>query len=251
MNNKVEKYGNEFQQKSKYIRDELPKHRLNWSKKPELYKTNLNVIETITLPKPEFDKKIKFWDVIINRKSTRRFKNEPITRLKLSLLLFGMTGLTRIFPNFAFRTIPSAGGLYPIEVYLVINNVEVLEKGIYHYNIQNHSLELMKKGDFRITAAKVCLDQQLAFNSAANFLWTAIIERSRWKYLQRCYRYIYLDAGHVGQNFYLIAEALGLGACTIGAIYDDEINELLGIDGINETSIYVGALGKKFKKKKN
>lgn len=70
-------------------------------------------------------------------------------------------------------------------------------------------------------------------------------ERSRWKYLQRCYRYIYLDAGHIGQNFYLNAEALGLGACTIGAIYYDEINDLLGIDGINETCIYVGAIGKK------
>ncbi len=98
-----------------------------------------------------------------------------------------MTGLTHIFSNFAFTTGPSAGGLYPIEVYLVNNNVEVLEKGIYHYNIQNYNLELMKKGDFRITAPKVCLDQQIAFNSAVNFVWTAIIERSRWKYLQRCY----------------------------------------------------------------
>jgi len=80
-----------------------------------------------------------------------------------------------------------------------------------------------------------------------NFVWTAIIEISKWKYLQRCYRYIYLDAGHIGQNFYLIAEALGLGACTIGAIYDDEINELLEIDGNNETTIYVGVMGKKFK----
>ncbi len=76
-------------------------------------------------------------------------------------------------------------------------------------------------------------------------MWTAIIERSKWKYLQRCYRYIYMDAGHIGQNFYLIAEALGLGACTIGAIYDDEINDLLEIDGINETAIYIGVIGKK------
>ncbi|KKL58819.1 hypothetical protein LCGC14_2221510, partial [marine sediment metagenome] len=73
MDNKVEKYGYLFQQKSKYIRNRLPQHRLNWSKKPELYKTNLNVIKTIPLPKPEFDKGIKVWDVIINRKSTRKF----------------------------------------------------------------------------------------------------------------------------------------------------------------------------------
>jgi len=75
---------------------------------------------------------------------------------------------------------------------------------------------------------------------------TAVVERSNLKYIQICYLYIYLYAGHIFQNFYLLAEALGLGACTIGAIYDDEINELLGIDGTNETVIYVGVIGIKF-----
>jgi len=236
--------GDNFQRKSKYIRNRLPQHRLDWERKPESYKTYPNAIKTIKLPNPKFNEDIKFWDVIINRKSSRNFKNEPITQEQLSLLLFGMTGLTRIFPNYAFRTIPSAGGLYPIEVYPVINNVENFKKGIFHYNIPKHSLELVKDGDFRSGVAKGCLDQNIAYKSAVNFIWTAIIERSKWKYLQRCYRYIYLDAGHIGQNFYLIAEALGLGACTIGAIYDDELNELLDIDGINETTIYVGVIGK-------
>jgi len=241
-----ENYGDNFQRKSKYIRNHLPQHRLDWARKPESYKTYPNAIKTIKLPHPKFDENVKFWDVIINRKSSRSFKNEPITQEQLSLLLFGMTGLTRIFPNFAFRAVPSAGGLYPIEVYLVINNVENFEKGIFHYNIPKHSLELVKNGDFRSEVAKGCLDQNIAYKSAVNFIWTAIIERSKWKYLQRCYRYIYLDAGHIGQNFYLIAEALGLGACTIGAIYDDEINKLLDIDGINETTIYVGVIGINF-----
>ena len=243
----TEKYGDNFQEKSKYIRNQLPQHRLDWSHKPETYKIYPKAIKTIKLTTPSFDEDINFWRVIIERKSTRKFKNEPITLEQLSLLLFGMTGLTRIFPQFAFRTVPSAGGLYPIEVYPVINNVENLEKGIYHYNISNHNLELLKIGDFRIEVAKGCLDQRIAFTSAVNFIWTAIIERSKWKYLQRCYRYIYLDAGHIGQNFYLIAEALGLGACTIGAIFDDELNQLLEIDGVNETAIYVGVIGKKLK----
>jgi len=246
MNNKMEKFGDNFQHKSKYLRNQLPGHRLDWSIKPETYKTYPKAIKTIKLPKPEFDNEIKFWQVVVNRKSTRKFKNEPITQFELNLFLYGMTGLTRVFPQFAFRTIPSAGGLYPIEVYPVINNVRDIEQGIYHYNISNHSLEFLKKGDFRVEVARGCLDQQIAYNSAVNFVWTAMIERSKWKYLQRCYRYIYLDAGHIGQNFYLIAEALGLGGCTIGAIYDDELNELLEIDGINETAIYVGVVGKKF-----
>lgn len=247
MINQLKKYGDDFQFKSKYIRNKLPRHQLDWAIKPEPYKTYPDAIKTIKLPPPEFDKEIRFWHVVLNRQSTREFKNEPISLKQLSLLLFGMNGLTRVFPHVAFRTTPSAGGLYPIEVYPVINNVEDLEQGLYHYNIPKHNLELMKDGDFRLKITKGCLDQQIAFKSTVNFVWTAIIERSRWKYLQRCYRYIYMDVGHIGQNFYLIAEALGLGACTIGAIYDDEINELLEIDGINETAIYVGVVGKKFK----
>ena len=104
-------------------------------------------------------------------------------------------------------------------------------------------LELLKKGDFKQKVATGCLDQTIAYNSAVNFIWTAVIERSKWKYLQRCYRYIYLDAGHIGQNLYLVAEALGLGACTIGAIYDDELNQILKLDGIEESAIYMSVVG--------
>ncbi len=245
MNNQFEKYGENFQQKSKYIRNQLPRHQLDWSKKPDSFKSYPDAKKSIKLPDPEFNKDIRFWKVILNRQSIRKFKNEPITLNQLSLLLFGMTGLTRIYPQVAFRTVPSAGGLYPIEIYPMINNVESIEQGIYHYNIAKHCLELLKDGDFRGDVTKACLDQIMAYNSAINFIWTANIERSSWKYLQRCYRYIYIDAGHIGQNFYLIAEALGLGACTIGAIYDDELNNLISIDGIHETAIYVGVIGKK------
>ncbi|MFW9987407.1 MAG: SagB/ThcOx family dehydrogenase [Candidatus Odinarchaeota archaeon] len=246
MDNQIENYGDNFQQKSKYIRNKLPQHRLNWQNKPKTFKIYPNAIKTIKLEEPVFDEQIKFWKVVLSRKSTRKFKQEPIKQSHISQLLYGMTGLTRISPQVAFRTVPSAGGLFPIEVYTIINNVEELEKGLYHYNIAQHMLELLKEGDFRAEIAKGCLDQQMVYNSAVSFVWTAVIERSKWKYLQRCYRYIYLDAGHIGQNFYLIAEALGLGACTIGAIYDDEINDLLEIDGINETAIYVGITGQKF-----
>ncbi|MFX0003557.1 MAG: SagB/ThcOx family dehydrogenase [Candidatus Hodarchaeota archaeon] len=245
MNNQSENYGDFFQQKSKYLRHNLPRHQLDWLKKPNSFKVYPDAKKTIKLPDPEFDKEIRFWDVVLKRQSTRKFKDEPLTISDLSLLLFGMSGLTRFFPQGAFRTVPSAGGLYPIEVYPVINNVENLNSGIYHYHIVKHSLELLKEGDFRTDIAKACLDQQMAFNSAVNFIWTAIISRSKWKYLQRCYRYIYMDVGHIGQNFYLIAEALNLGACTIGAIYDNELNALLDIDGVHETAIYVGVIGKK------
>ena len=244
MSNK-ENYGDNFQQKSKYQRNNLPQHYLDWEHKPNEYKTYPEAIKSIKLPDPQFDNEINFWEVIRNRRSIRNFKSESLSLMDLSLLLFGMMGITRNFPQFAFRTTPSAGGLFPIETYAVINNILNIDQGVYHYNVQNHALECFKVGDYRKETMSGCLDQIMVYNSAITFIWTAIIERSRWKYLQRCYRYIYMDAGHIGQNFYLTAEALDLGACTIGAIYDDELNKLLEIDGIKETAIYVGITGKK------
>ena len=244
MNEFRNNFGDGFQQKSKYVRNKLPRHSLDWSRKPKTFKTYPDTVKKIKLPDPKFDETIQFWSVIKNRHSTRKFTEEPISLMDISLLLFGMSGLNRIFPQFSFRTVPSAGGLYPIEIYPVVNSVMNLQKGLYHYDIQNHSLEQLKEGDFRDKVNKGCLDQNMAFASAVNFIWTAVIGRSQWKYLQRCYRYIYLDAGHIGQNFYLVAEALGLGACTIGAIYDNELNQFLEIDGKNETVLYVGVVGK-------
>ncbi|MFX0017938.1 MAG: SagB/ThcOx family dehydrogenase [Promethearchaeota archaeon] len=245
MNNNSDNYGDLFQQRSKYYRGKLPKHVLNWKNKPKTYKYYENAIEKIQLPTPKFNEELRFWNVIKNRKSTRSYSNDSITLMELSLLLFGISGITRKYPQFAFRTVPSAGGLFPIETYPVINNVKDIMPGIFHYSISEHKLELLKQGDFKQQVEAACLDQRMAFNSAVNFIWTAIIERSKWKYMQRCYRYIYLDAGHIGQNLYLVAEALGLGACTIGAIYDDELNDLLELDGINETTIYIGVVGVK------
>ncbi|MFX0070852.1 MAG: SagB/ThcOx family dehydrogenase [Candidatus Hermodarchaeota archaeon] len=241
-------YGDIFQLKSKYTRENLPNHYLDWSKKPKTYKIYEDYITKIKLPEPEFDFETKFWNILTNRHSTRNFSKTPLSLMDLSLLLFGMQGITRAFTQFSYRITPSAGGLYPIEIYPVINNVEDLRLGVYHYNIPEHSLELLKVGDFRKEVADGCLGQKMVFNSAINLIMTAIIERSKWKYLQRCYRYIYLDCGHIGQNFYLVAEALDLGACTVGAIFDDELNKILELDGLNETAIYVGVVGKKLQK---
>ena len=248
MNKEIENkndYGDYFQQKSKYHLGKLPRHYLDWAAKPNTYKNYMDAIKRIPLLKPKFPEGIDFWKILTRRKSTRSFNEEPLEQNDLSCLLFGMSGLTRIFSTHAFRTTPSAGGLYPIEIYPVINNVKEFERGIYHYDILHHELECLREGDYREEIRAGCLGQQMAHDSAINFIWTAMIERSKWKYLQRCYRYIYLDCGHIAQNFYLISEALDLGACTIGAIFDDELNKLLEVDGIEETAIYVGVVGNK------
>ena len=245
MDSNSNSYGDQFQKNTKYVRNKLPKHSLDWEIKPKTYKTYDIPKSTVNLPPPKLDEPSSFWNVIINRQSLRKFTQDAISIDLLSLLLFGISGITRNYPQFAFRTVPSAGGLFPIETYVLINNVDGIEPGIYHYNIKDHLLECLKLGDYRNEVMKACLDQKMVYKSAITFIWTAVIERSKWKYLQRCYRYIYMDAGHIGQNFYLVAGALGLGACTIGAIYDDELNYLLEIDGVEETAIYVGVTGSK------
>ena len=178
------------------------------------------------------------------RRSVREFREKPISITDLSQILWASQGITQKMQGIGLRTTPSAGALYPIETYLVINNVSELEAGIYHYTVEAHELEQIKKGDFRNPVARAALDQEVTYYAGVVFVWTAIFNRSKWKYEQRAYRYIYLDAGHIAQNAALSAVALGLGSCQIAALYDEEANGVLGVDGINESTIYMTAVGK-------
>ena len=118
-----------------------------------------------------------------------------------------------------------------------------LTPGSYHFNVNQNLLEQLAMGDFQFNIAASALDQSMAKEAAVVFVWTAVVERTKWKYRERGYRYLYLDAGHIGQNLYLAATSLGLGCCTIGAFYDDEVNQLIGVDGKKETAVYLGAVG--------
>lgn len=94
-----------------------------------------------------------------------------------------------------------------------------------------------------MNVAHAALDQDMAYSANVVFVWTALFERSKWKYKQRAYRYVYLDAGHIAENLALAAVALGLGTCQIGALYDDEVNELVDIDGEEESILYMSTVG--------
>lgn len=244
-------YGELFLQKSKDIRGQEFTSSISDKKKPELYKTYKNAISRISLPKPEFSNEIQFWNTIINRHSARNFSKIPIKVMELSLLLFAMYGLTRKYSNkFALRTVPSAGAIFPIEIYPVINNVIGIKQGIYHYDILNHSLEFLKEGDFRKSFSEACCDQRMVFKSAIGFIFTVVTERIRVKSkistsFERIYREIFLDCGHIGQDLYLASEALGLNACVIAAFYDDEVNNFLDLNDKEEFAIYIGVVGKK------
>jgi SagB-type dehydrogenase family enzyme len=240
-------YGEDFLKNSKYVRGKLPQHSLDWSKMPAQYKTYEGV-ERISLPEPAIQDGPDIWKVIWKRHSVRAYTDDAMSLADLSQILWATQGVRETVSgancDFKLRTAPSAGALYPIETYLYVNRVDGLKKGFYHYLIGNHKLELIKEGDFSKEVQGGALDQQIAGHAAVVFIWTAIIERSSWKYLQRAYRYIFLDAGHIAQNLALAVEALDYGSCQIGAIYDDEINSLLDIDGIQESVIYMSTIAR-------
>ncbi len=235
--------GDRFQQETMYERGKLSGGRLDWASKPATYKRYPAAPKT-PLSDPTTTSGTPLWDVIAQRRSVRRFRDEPLQEAELSQLLWASQGITMRSRGVEFRAAPSAGALYPVETYLAIHDVEDVAPGIYHYGVEDHELEQLKGGNFQRKVARAALDQSMAARANVVFIWTAVFERSKWKYKQRAYRYVYLDAGHIAQNVALAAVALGLGSCQIAAIYDDEANALLGVDGAEESTIYMTVVGR-------
>ncbi len=188
----------------------------------------------------------RFWALVQQRRSRRNFADEPLLLSELSTLLWATQGVLKVIEGHTLRTVPSAGARHPLETYLIVNRVESLMPGLYRYQPVEHRLvELRQDDQLGVQAAAACLQQNIVALCGVTFAWTAVIERARWKYQQRGYRYIYLDAGHVGQNLYLACEVLGLSCCAIGAVDDDVMNRLLGVDGREEFIVYLASVGKR------
>lgn len=203
----------------------------------------------IPLPKPAEIQKPStiIWQTIEQRTSVRNYAEQPLTLEELALLLWYSQGVKRVSKRpVTLRTVPSAGARHAFETYLLINKVEGLTPGLYRYAAIDHALvvhSLAPDVNARLTAA--CLDQTQVATSAVTFAWGAVIERMTWRYPERGYRYILLDAGHVCQNLYLAAEALGCGVCAIAAYDDDLTNQVFGLDGENQFIVYIASLGKR------
>ncbi len=235
--------GDTFQQETKYRRGRMPGGSLDWAGKPTTHKRYPSALKVLLSP-PQTKGGAPVWDTLRRRRSVRSFGDAPLQETELSQLLWASQGITSVGQGLGLRTVPSAGALYPVETYLVIHTVEGIEPGVYHYAVERHELDQLKTRDFRAEVTQAALDQEMAYRANVVFVWTAIFERSKWKYRQRAYRYIYLDAGHIAQNVALGAVALGLGSCQIAALYDDEVNALLGIDGIEESVVYMTVVGR-------
>lgn len=182
------------------------------------------------------------------RQSRRQFQPRMMSQATLSTLLAGSYGLTRLdrLPDSLtalFRTVPSAGALYPLELYLSLENVEGMPDGLHHYNVREHSLEQLKDKAAATEVHSALLTEPFIRHANLVFYLAAVFKRTQKKYGPRGYRYILLEAGHVAQNICLLATEQGLGSLCMGGFMDAKLNRLLGLSGDEEAVVYSVAVG--------
>lgn len=185
-------------------------------------------------------------EILRKRRSVRQFSGLSISKDELFSLLFSSCGLTYLGETFdnSRRPYPSAGGRYPLEVYPIILNCEELKRGLYHFNVKETSLESLLKEDLSKWLTRVTYGEKWIKNAAVVFIIAGVLNRIRIKYGDRGYRYVLIEAGHLGQNICLLATELDLGSCPLGGFIDDEVNKLLDINLQKEVSLYMIAIGK-------
>ena len=186
----------------------------------------------IFLPAPKVKGEISLEEAIAQRRSKRDFLDKPLTLTQLSQILW------------AAKSVPSAGGLYPLEIYVVVgeNGRENLKAGVYHYLPEKHAVEIGKSGDLRHELAQAALGQYFIAEAPITLVIAAEHERTTGKYGQRGIRYVHIEVGHVGENIYLQAETLGLGTVAVGAFNDEEVSQVLNLPE-NYKSLYIMPIG--------
>jgi SagB-type dehydrogenase family enzyme len=197
----------------------------------------------VELPTPSRDGGGPLFSLLAKRRSLRKYENRPLLLQELSQLLWAANGVTRKQGRYLLRTAPSAGALYPVETYVLVTRVESLAPGIYHYEVPLHRLACLRSGSFGEELAQAALHQTMIAKAPCTFVWSMLPGRSQWKYGERAYRYICMDAGHIAQNVALTAVSLGMGSCQIAAFTDAEVNRVLALDGKEETALYITAVG--------
>ncbi len=197
--------------------------------------------EIIKLLKPEYDSDTSIEEALLKRRSVRRYKDKPLTLTEISQLLWAAQGITD--PR-GLRAAPSAGALYPLEIYVVAGNVNGLPDGIYNYKPRKHELARVVKGDKRIELCNAALGQPSVRNAAVVIVFSAVYERTTVKYGERGIRYVHIEAGHAAQNLFLQAVPLNLGAVVIGAFYDDEVKKVMKMTD-REQPLYIMPVGRR------
>jgi SagB-type dehydrogenase family enzyme len=216
------------------------------------YKSNTNKKEKgmISLPTPNYNSNTSIENALYKRRSIRSYKNEPLNIEEISQLLWAAYGITYKIENGpaylrgGLKTSPSAGALYPLEIYIVAGNVTGLEPGIYRYRPQDHRLEIVLKGDKRKELCVAGFNQKMIKNAPADIVYSAIYNRTCKKYGKRGReRYVCMDLGHSAENIYLQAVSLNIGTCGIGAFSDIKVREVLNMPK-EEEPLYIMPIGK-------
>lgn len=199
-------------------------------------------------PRPRVPRRVE--RAIWKRRTRRTFTGKGISTSRLGRVLrcaYGVTGRTNAdstpLPATDLRACPSAGALYPLEVYPVVLRSGDLPAGVYHYNVPGHALERLADGDFRRQIEANLLGAELVTGADAALLISGVLARALAKYGERGYRFMLIEVGHLAQNVALACEALGLGSVCIGGFYEDALAELLGTDRRQEPVQYVLLLG--------
>jgi SagB-type dehydrogenase family enzyme len=185
--------------------------------------------------------------VIDRRRSRRSYTDEALTLEELSFLLWATQGVREIARGgvSAMRTVPSAGARHPFETYLAVQRVDGLAAGLYRYLPLDHALvKLREDAGLASRVARGCNSQMFVAQAAVTFIWTVIPYRSEWRYSFISHKVIAIDVGHLCQNLYLASEAIGAGACGIAAYEQAEMDRIMGVDGVEEFTIYVAPVGK-------
>jgi SagB-type dehydrogenase family enzyme len=197
--------------------------------------------ESVRLPAGGTELAMPLGEAMRGRRSTRAFSGAPIGSDDLAALLFHAYGQPD--RDDLRRVTPSAGGLFPLEVYAVVMHDGEIASGLYHYDVREHALErIAHAGPVGQLQEAVFVDGVVS-GAAVVVAISAVFGRSKLKYGERGYRFALMEAGHVAQNLVLAAMALGLGACPVGGFYDDRVNRFLDVDGVDEAALYLVPVG--------
>jgi len=208
---------------------------------PELIFGPSPAVVKMTLPEPQYDSEISIEEALLERRSIRQYTGEPLTLQEVSQLLWAGQGITD--PR-GLRTAPSAGALYPLEIYVVVGDVENLAEGVYRYEPVEHELVKILEGDKRTDLATAALGQSSVSDAAIDIVVTAVYERTTVKYGERGIRYVHIEVGHAAQNMCLQATAMDLGIVTVGAFDDQQVKEVLNLPE-DEQPLYTIPAGRK------
>ena len=186
------------------------------------------------LPQPKIKGEFSLEETLEKRRSKRSFAPNELSWAQMAQLLWAGQGV--VGRRHSFRTVPSAGALYPLELYLVT------KEGVYHYKPESHELERTLEGDVRSQLCRAALHQEFIEEAPVNLVIAAVYQRMEWRYRERAARYVHIEVGHTAQNIHLQAVALGLGSVPIGAFYDEQVQRALSLPK-NIQPLYIIPIG--------